>query len=68
MFSNTFAGIAPASVTGFIIAQFVGGAGAILTIRALYPDISPAEAAEAVMPHHQQQPSADGSLSQPLPS
>jgi arsenate reductase len=68
MFSNTFAGIAPASVPGFILAQLVGGACAILTIRALYPDITPAEASEAVMPHHQQQPSADGSLSQPLPS
>lgn len=68
MFSNTFAGIAPASVPGFIVAQLVGGACAILTIRALYPDITPAEAAEAVMPHHQQQPSTDGSLSRPLPS
>ncbi|MFI5008703.1 MAG: MIP/aquaporin family protein [Solirubrobacterales bacterium] len=68
MFSNTFAGIAPASVPGFIVAQLVGGACAILTIRALYPDITPAEAAEAVMPHRQQQSSTDGSLSQPLPS
>jgi glycerol uptake facilitator-like aquaporin len=68
MFSNTFAGIAPESVPGFIVAQLVGGASAILTIKALYPDITPAEAAEAVMPHHRQQSSADGSLSQPLPS
>ncbi len=68
MFSNTFAGIAPASVPGFILAQLVGVACAILAIRALYPDITPAEAAEAVPPHHQQQPSADGSLSHPLPN
>jgi arsenate reductase len=68
IFSNTFAGIAPASVPGFIFAQLVGGACAILAIRVLYPDITPADAAEAVMPHHQQQPSGDGSLSQPLPS
>ena len=26
MFSNTFAGIAPASVPGFVVAQLVGGA------------------------------------------
>ncbi|MGA9874440.1 MAG: MIP/aquaporin family protein [Solirubrobacteraceae bacterium] len=66
--SNTFAGIAPASVPGFILAQLLGGALAILVIRALYPDITPADAAEAVMPHHQQQPNADGQISQPLPS
>jgi glycerol uptake facilitator-like aquaporin len=62
MFSNTFAGIAPASVPGFIVAQLVGGACAILAIRALYHDITPAEAADAIMPHHEQ-PAA-----QPLPS
>jgi glycerol uptake facilitator-like aquaporin len=62
MFSNTFAGIAPASVPGFIVAQLVGGACAILAIQALYPDITPAEAADAIMPHHEQP------ASQPLPS
>jgi arsenate reductase len=62
MFSNTFAGIAPASVPGFIGAQLLGGACAILAIRALYPDITPAEAADAIMPHHEQP------ASQPLPS
>jgi glycerol uptake facilitator-like aquaporin len=51
MFSNTFAGIAPASVPSFIVAQLVGGLCAVLLIRVLYPDITPAEAAEAVMPH-----------------
>ena len=53
MFSNTFAGIAPASVPGFVVAQLVGGAVAIVVIRVLYPDITPDEAAEAVMPHEQ---------------
>ena len=53
MFSNTFAGIAPASVPGFVLAQLVGGAVAIGVIRPLYPDITPDEAAEAVMPHEQ---------------
>src|SRR3954469_6836529 len=50
MFSDTFAGIAPASVPAFIVAQLVGGAVAIGLIRALYPDITPAEAAEVMMP------------------
>jgi arsenate reductase len=53
MFSNTFAGIAPASVPGFVVAQLVGGAVAIGVIRLLYPDITPDEAAGAVMPHEQ---------------
>src|SRR6202161_247810 len=48
MFSNTFAGIAPASVPGYITAQLVGGACAILAVTALYPDLTPDEAAEAV--------------------
>ena len=51
MFSNTFAGIAPASVPGFVVAQLVGGAVAIFVIRYLYPDLTPDEAAEAVLPH-----------------
>ncbi len=39
MFSDTFAGIDPASVPAFVAAQ-LGGAGlALVTIRALYPDI-----------------------------
>ena len=37
MFSDTFAGIAPSAVPGFIVAQLVGGAVAIAIIRALYP-------------------------------
>jgi glycerol uptake facilitator-like aquaporin len=51
MFSNTFAGIAPASVPGFVVAQFVGGACAILAVRVLYPNVTPAEAAEVIVPH-----------------
>ncbi len=53
MFSNTFAGIAPASVPAYVVAQLVGGALAIGVIRVLYPHITPAEAADAVMPHDQ---------------
>ena len=51
MFSDTFAGIAPSSVPAFIVAQLVGGAVAIGTLRVLYPDITPDEAAEAMLPH-----------------
>jgi arsenate reductase len=51
MFSNTFAGIAPASVPGFVIAQLIGGAAAILALRALYPDVSRSQAADVVLPH-----------------
>jgi glycerol uptake facilitator-like aquaporin len=51
MFSNTFAGIAPASVPGFVIAQIVGGALAVLAVFVLYPDVTPGEAADAVIPH-----------------
>jgi glycerol uptake facilitator-like aquaporin len=51
MFSNTFAGIAPASVPSFVVAQIVGGAVAVLALLALYPDITAAEAAEVVVPH-----------------
>jgi arsenate reductase len=48
IFSNTFAGIAPASVPTFVAAQIVGGIVALLAIRGLYPDLSPAEASEVV--------------------
>ena len=51
MFSDTFAGIAPASVPAFVVAQVVGGIAAVGVIRTLYPDITPAEAANAVVPH-----------------
>jgi glycerol uptake facilitator-like aquaporin len=62
MFSDTFAGIAPASVPGFVVAQLIGGVCAILTIRVLYPYVTPADAAELVVPHHER---ADAAISQP---
>jgi arsenate reductase len=58
MFSNTFAGIAPASVPGYVGAQIVGGFAAIALLRALYPDVTPAEAAEVVLPHGEAAPDA----------
>jgi glycerol uptake facilitator-like aquaporin len=49
MYSDTFAGIAPASVPAFVLAQFVGaGLGAALVL-ALYPDAG-ASADDAVVP------------------
>jgi glycerol uptake facilitator-like aquaporin len=54
MFSDTFAGIAPASAPAFIGAQIIGGAVAWVLIRALYPRITPAQAADIIVPHHVQ--------------
>jgi glycerol uptake facilitator-like aquaporin len=51
MFSATFAGIAPASVPAFIAAQVIGGGLAVLVIRALYPGVTVAEAADVIVPH-----------------
>jgi arsenate reductase len=61
MFSNTFAGIAPASVPAFVVAQLVGGVVAIGVLRTLYPDITPDEAAEIMLPHGERS-GADGSV------
>jgi len=47
MFSDTFAGIAPSSVSMFVAAQLVGGVLGFALIRALYPN-TPAIAAQAV--------------------
>ena len=51
MFSDTFAGIAPAAVPGFVIAQLVGGVAAIVVLRTLYPDVTPEDAADVLLPH-----------------
>jgi glycerol uptake facilitator-like aquaporin len=60
MFSDTFAGIAPASVPGFVVAQLIGGVVAIGVIRMLYPDITPDEAAEVMVPHAAESSTGDG--------
>jgi arsenate reductase len=60
MFSDTFAGIAPASVPGFVVAQLAGGAIAIGLVRVLYPDVGPATAAEVVVPHPERETDAAG--------
>ena len=50
MCSDTFAGIAPSSVPGFVACQLAGAGLAALLIRALHPDIA-AVADEVVLPH-----------------
>jgi len=52
MFSDTFAGISPPSVPGFLAAQVVGGAAGAALVRLLYPDV--AGAADAVVVPHPQ--------------
>jgi glycerol uptake facilitator-like aquaporin len=56
MFSDTFAGIAPASVPGFIAAQLAGGACAIAALRVLYPSVTPADVADVILPHSEEVP------------
>jgi glycerol uptake facilitator-like aquaporin len=63
VFSDTFAGIAPASVPAFVLAQLAGGALAIVLVRALYPDLTPDEAAEAVFPHGEEEAAVASSRS-----
>ena len=54
MFSDTFAGIAPSSVPSFIAAELIGGVVAIITIRVLYPNVTPEQAADVVLPHREE--------------
>lgn len=49
VFSDTFAGIAPASVATFVLAQLIGAGLAIAALRVLYP--LPARAEDVVLPH-----------------
>jgi arsenate reductase len=50
MFSDTFAGIAPASVPMFLLLQLVGGAVGVAVVALLHPDV-PAVAGAVVVPH-----------------
>ena len=50
MFSDTFAGIAPASAPGFIGMQLIGGAVAVAALLILYPDAG-RSADDVVIPH-----------------
>jgi len=51
MFSDTFAGIAPASVPMFVLMQLIGGGLALLLVRALYPGTSAAPHPEGATTH-----------------
>jgi arsenate reductase len=51
MFSNTFAGIAPSSAPSFIGAQIVGAVVALGVIAVLYPNMTPSQASDIVVPH-----------------
>ncbi|MEK0154996.1 MIP/aquaporin family protein [Arthrobacter oryzae] len=50
MFSDTFAGIAPPSVPGFVVAQLIGGALGLGLLLALFPAAARA-ADDVVLPH-----------------
>ena len=50
MFSDTFAGIEPSSVPGFVLAQVVGAGLGVGLVRVLYPDAG--SAADAVVVPH----------------
>lgn len=49
-FTNTFAGIAPASIPGFVLAQLVGGAIAMGLLAFLYPSAA-SSADDVLVPH-----------------
>ncbi len=49
--SDTFAGIAPASAPAYIAAQTLGGIAAVAAIKTLYPNLTPADASEILVPH-----------------
>lgn len=65
IFSNSFAGFAPASVPGFIAAQLLGGAVAIGVLALLYPSVSAEDAARVLLPHLDRRSKPDGAP-QPL--
>ena len=49
-FTNTFAGIKPSSVPAFVGFQLLGGALAVILVRALYPDVATV-ADDVIVPH-----------------
>jgi len=72
MFSDTFAGIAPGSVPGYVLAQAVGGLLAVGLIRVLYPEVTRATAGDVIVPQlptAERAPAAgNGRLALPAPS
>jgi glycerol uptake facilitator-like aquaporin len=51
MFSNSFAGIAPSSTPLYVAAQVLGAILGFSVIKALYPNVTAAQAADVVLPH-----------------
>jgi glycerol uptake facilitator-like aquaporin len=68
MFWNTFAGIAPSSVLPFIAAEVLGGILAVGVIKALYPAITPADAADVIVPHGDRRPTTQAAHDGASPS
>ncbi|OAA20109.1 permease, glycerol uptake facilitator [Frankia sp. EI5c] len=69
MFSDTFAGIAPASVPAFVAVQAVGGLVGFGLVRLFYPPTSaaPAQAAQVLLPHTDTAAAANGAAQPRLP-
>jgi glycerol uptake facilitator-like aquaporin len=65
-FTNTFAGIAPGSITGFVLAQLGGAALGALLVAALYPAARPEAAAPLDVNTGQDAASATGEGARPL--
>ena len=68
MFSDTFAGIAPASAPAFIAAQLIGGVLAVGLVKVLYPGVTLEQAQQIIVPRAEAagQPSANGAAAQTL--
>jgi glycerol uptake facilitator-like aquaporin len=58
VFSDTFAGIAPGSVPGFVVAQVIGAAVAVGLVAWLYPHVGDS-AGDVVVPHEHPDHDAD---------
>ena len=54
MFSDSFAGIAPSSAPAYITAQVAGGIAGVAVIKLLYPSLTSAQAADAIIPRDQE--------------
>ncbi|WP_261561804.1 aquaporin [Frankia tisae] len=69
MFSDTFAGIAPASVPAFIATQAAGGLVGYGLVRLFYPPTAtaPAQAAQVLLPHTDTAAAANGAAQPRLP-
>jgi glycerol uptake facilitator-like aquaporin len=68
MFSDSFAGIAPSSAPVFIAAQIGGGIAGVAVVRVLYPALTPAQAADVVVPHGLTAPDSDGDHARASPA